>query len=99
MISLIGNGTILVMIVLAVVGLAAGHLLGGPDLEDRTVLALASSVRHPGIAIAIAHANFPDQKLAPAAVLLYVIVSGIASRPYLSWTGRQRARTPVPPSP
>lgn len=99
MISLIGNGTILVMIVLAVVGLAAGHLLGGPDPEDRTVLALASSVRHPGIAIAIATANFPDQKLAPAAVLLYVLVSGIASRPYLSWIGRHGARTPVPASP
>lgn len=94
MISLIGNGTVLVMIVFAIVGLASGHLLGGPDPADRTVLALASAARHPGIAIAIAQANFPDQKLAPAAILLYLLVSGIASVPYLKWT--ERHRPPVP---
>ncbi|MGZ8398272.1 MAG: bile acid:sodium symporter family protein, partial [Gemmatimonadales bacterium] len=72
MMSLIGNGTILVMVVFALVGLAVGHLLGGPDVEQRTVLALSTATRHPGIAIAIAAVNFPDQRLAPAAILLYL---------------------------
>jgi BASS family bile acid:Na+ symporter len=89
MVSLIGNGTVLAMMVFALVGLAAGHLLGGPDPQNRTVLALSTATRHPGIAIAIAAANFPDQKLAPAAVLLYLFVSAIASKFYLSWAARK----------
>ena len=95
MISLVGNGTLLAMVVFVLVGLAAGHLLGGPHPDDRTVLAISSATRHPAIAIAIAQANFPDQKLAPAAVLLYVLVSVIAAVPYLKWTKRQQARTPA----
>ena len=91
MISLIGNGTVLAMIVLAVIAIAVGHALGGPAPGDRTTLALASASRHPAIAIAIASANFPDQKLAPAAVVLYLIVSGLASAPYLKLVGRRRA--------
>ena len=96
MISLVGNGTLLVMALLALVGLAAGHVLGGPDPEDRTVLALSTATRHPAIAIAIAQANFPDQKLAPAAVLLYVLVSVVAAMPYLKWAKRRYPAVPVP---
>jgi bile acid:Na+ symporter, BASS family len=95
MMSLIGNGTILAMVAFVAVGLVAGHWLGGPDPGDRTVLALSSATRHPGIAIAIAHANFPDQKLAPAAILLYLLVSIIAAKPYLVWTKRRR-QVPIP---
>jgi BASS family bile acid:Na+ symporter len=89
MVSLIGNGTILVMVFFALVGFASGHLLGGPDPDDRTVLALSTATRHPGIAIAIVLANYPDQKLAPAAAILYVLVSAIASKPYLAWAARK----------
>ena len=85
MISLIGNGTILAMIVLAILAMAAGHLLGGPEPENRVTLALASAGRHPAIALAIARANFPDEKLASAAVLLYLLVCGLATAPYLKW--------------
>jgi bile acid:Na+ symporter, BASS family len=95
MMSLIGNGTIIAMVVFALVGLAAGHLLGGPDPENRTVLALSTATRHPGIAIAIAATNFPDQKAAPAAVLLYLIVSALAAKPYLAWVKRRR-EVPIP---
>ena len=45
------------------------------------------------IAIAIAQANFPDQKLAPAGILLYVLVSVIAAAPYLRARRRQEAET------
>ena len=90
MMSLIGNGTIVAMLVFALVALATGHLLGGPIPQDRTVLALSTATRHPGIAIAIASANFPDQKLAPAAVLLYLLVSAIAAKFYLVWAARKQ---------
>ena len=86
--TLIGNGTLLALVAFVVLGLAIGHLLGGEDISDRTVLALSTATRHPGVAIAIAHANFPQQKLALPAVVLYLLVSVIVSLPYLSWTKR-----------
>lgn len=91
--SLVGNGTVVAIAAFVLVGLAAGHLLGGPDPEDRTVQALSTASRHPGIALAIASANFPEQKLTPAAILLYLIVSAIISIPYLDWRKRRHVET------
>jgi bile acid:Na+ symporter, BASS family len=89
--SLIGDGTILSLAVFAAAGFIIGHLLGGPEAENRPVLALATASRHPAMGLAIAHANFPEQRLAGAAVFFYVILSGILSALYLSWVKRQRA--------
>jgi BASS family bile acid:Na+ symporter len=75
--SLIGNGTILSLAAFAMLGLGTGYLFGGPEPENRRVLALATSARHPAIAVAIAQANFPNQKLVVPAIVLYLIVSGI----------------------
>lgn len=91
--SLIGNGTLITIVAFVLVGLAAGHLLGGPAPEDRTVQALSTAFRHPGVAMAIAGANFPDQKLTPAATLLYLIVSAIVSIPYVTWRKRRHVGT------
>jgi BASS family bile acid:Na+ symporter len=90
MVSLVGNGTIVAIVAFILAGLATGHLLGGPNPDDCTVLALSTASRHPGVALAIASANFPGQKLVPAAVLLYLIVSAIVSIPYVTWRRRQR---------
>ncbi len=68
---LLGQGTLAAIIVFILLALASGHLLGGPTADNRTVLAMMSSSRHPGVALAIAGANFPSQKLviaAPAAL-------------------------------
>jgi BASS family bile acid:Na+ symporter len=89
--SLIGNGTIVAIVTFTIIALAAGHLLGGPDPDGRTVLALSTASRHPGIALAIAHASFPGNKHVLGAVLLYLIVSAIASIPYMNWRKRHRA--------
>jgi BASS family bile acid:Na+ symporter len=86
--SLIGNGSILAFAAFIVAGLAAGHLIGGPKQDERAVLAVASASRHPGLAIAIAHASFPDQRLAAPAVLLYLLVSAVVTLPYTKWSGR-----------
>jgi BASS family bile acid:Na+ symporter len=90
-VSLIGNGTMVAFAAFIVAGLATGYLLGGPAFDHRTVLALASSSRHPGIALAIANANFPQQKLAAAAVALYLIVNLIIGIPYGRWSRHRRA--------
>ena len=52
--ALMGNGTLIALIAFAIVGLAVGHLFGGPGLEERITLALSTASRHPGLALAIA---------------------------------------------
>jgi len=90
-VSLIGNGTILAIVAVVVAGLVAGQVLGGPDPDDRTALAIASSMRHPGVALAIAKVNFPDEKLVFAAVLLFAVVNAVVTIPYASWSKRRHA--------
>ncbi len=84
MISLIGNGTLRAIGAFIVVGLAVGHWMGRPDPGDQTTLALATASRHPGLAVAIAAANFPAQiRPIAAAVLLYFLVRMVVVIPYI----------------
>lgn len=89
MASLIGNGTLMAFMAFVLVGLVVGDRLGGPDPENRTVLALFTASRHPGVALAIAAANFPEEKLEGAAVILYLLVGLVASGIYLVWRRRR----------
>jgi BASS family bile acid:Na+ symporter len=82
--TLIGNGTLVALAAFVLVGAAIGHFLGGPEPENRAALAISTASRHPGIAAAVATANFPDQKLVTAAVLLYLLVNALVLTPYQS---------------
>jgi BASS family bile acid:Na+ symporter len=82
--QLVGNGTLLAMAVVTLICLAVGHMLGGPELRDRATLAMASSVRHPGIAMSIASVSIADPRVS-AAVLLYLLVGLVVSIPYTIW--------------
>ena len=93
--SLLRNNTVITLAAFVIVGLAVGHWLGGPAPENRTSLAIATASRHPGIAIAVAQANFPEQKLAMAAVLLYLLINAFVSIPYFLWTKRQQAKVDI----
>lgn len=81
---LVGDGTLLAITGFIVAGLAVGHFLAGGRGEDRTVLALSTATRHPGVAIAIATANFPDERLIAPAVLLYLVLGAVVSGIYLA---------------
>jgi len=90
--SLFGDGTVVAAIVLSGLGLVVGHLLGGPDPENRTVLALATASRHPGVAlVAGIGATAQAPRLVTAAVLLASVVSMIVSIPYAAWRKRVHA--------
>lgn len=89
-VSLVGNGTVVAIAAFCLIGLITGHLLGGPVPDDRTVLALSTASRHPGVAMAIATANFPEQKLVLAAVLLYFLVNLVVTAIYLTWRRRHQ---------
>lgn len=86
--ALVGDGTVLAMAGVAAVGLAAGHLLGGPSLGDRGALAVTSATRHPGVALLIADANFDDRRVS-AAVLLFLLVGLLTALPYQLWLKRK----------
>ena len=81
----IGDGTLAALSAFVLVGLGVGHLLGGPSSSDRTVLSLSTASRHPGMAAAIATANFPEEKAAFAVLLLYALVGAVLSTLYLRW--------------
>jgi len=101
---LLGDGTLVVIVALLVVAMGVGFALGGPESSDRRVLALSSACRHPGVAAAVAGATFPDQPLAPAAVLLATLIGTVAtlplvrhSRPHASRATSRRATSSPPP--
>jgi bile acid:Na+ symporter, BASS family len=94
--ALFGNGTVAIIAVMAAIGLVVGHVLGGPTAEDRTVLALSTTSRHPAIALAAAVAAGAETKPELAAILLYVIVALLVSIPYVAW--RRRASMAGRPS-
>jgi len=89
-----GDGTVLIIGTMAVIGLAVGHWLGGPDADTRTVLALSTTSRHPAVALAIAAGAGLEARPALAAVLLYVIVAALVSIPYVMWRRRSDAADP-----
>lgn len=89
-VQLAGNGTLLSFALFTGVGLLAGHQLGGPGLERRSALALATACRHPGIALEIAHVTYPDDSTAGTAIVGYVLVSVFCALPYLSWEHRKK---------
>jgi BASS family bile acid:Na+ symporter len=91
----VGGRAFAVMALVTAAALAGGHLLGGPEPEDRTALAIASSLRHPGLALLIARVDFPGEKVG-AVVLAYLVVAGLASIPYTVWQKRLRAAAPRP---
>lgn len=91
MAALVGDGTLVAIAALVAVALAAGHALGGPDADERTTLALASTMRHPGVAAAIAAVNVPDEPRVPAAILLYLLVAVAGTAAYGAWTRRRVA--------
>lgn len=90
--SMFGSGVMIVLTIFSVVGAMVGHLLGGPEPENREVLALATSVRHPGIAITIAAINFPDEKSVPLVVVWHLIIGTVVAIVYKALFARQGAR-------
>ena len=84
--AFIGNGLILLIVAMAVVGLIVGHLLGGPIEADRTALAMATASRHPAVALAVATSGVVAQpKPELAIILLYLVVATLVSIPYQKW--------------
>jgi BASS family bile acid:Na+ symporter len=86
--SALGNGTAVALAAVVVAGLVVGHLMGGPEPEHSTVLALSSASRHPAIALTLASINYPDEQFV-GIILLYLIISAVICIPYVAWQRRR----------
>jgi BASS family bile acid:Na+ symporter len=85
--AVVGEGTLLALAAFVGVGLLVGHVLGGPRRSERTVLALTTSTRHPGVALAVASAiSAEDDKIVLATMFLYMLVCALVSVPYSLWS-------------
>jgi BASS family bile acid:Na+ symporter len=89
--KIVGEGTLLALAAFVGVGLLVGHVLGGPRRSERTVLALTTSSRHPGVAFVVASAiSADDDKVVLATVFLYMLVCVLVSLPYSLWSNVPR---------
>jgi BASS family bile acid:Na+ symporter len=76
MLAVIGEGTVLAILLVIVFGLLLGELLGGPDRGIRDALASATVSRHPAIALLLATGAFPQQQTTViGTVLIYLLAS------------------------
>jgi predicted Na+-dependent transporter len=73
--------------ILTLATLAVGHMLGGPDENNRSVLATACATRHLAVAMLVA-ASVPGPRTA-VLVASYMITSAVISIVYMKW--RQRS--------
>jgi BASS family bile acid:Na+ symporter len=90
MVAAAGQGTLVAIVALVLFGLAAGHMLGGPNEGNRSALAVATAGRHPGVAIALGVAVRPEARAeVVAVVLLYLLASILLTIPYLKWRERR----------
>ena len=84
---LIGSGTLLAILLFLSIGLAVGHVLGGPEPDHSMVLALSTACRHPAIALSIASVNYPEEQFAPI-ILIYLLLGVVVGIPYAVWNRR-----------
>jgi BASS family bile acid:Na+ symporter len=61
-----------------------GHLAGGPDPRDRTTVGIAALFGNPAVALAVAEANRPEIRLAPA-LAAYVLLRVLATLAFTRW--------------
>ena len=79
----------------AVVGsLVIGHLLGGPDRRSRGVVAAASVMRFPALALVLALATPAGKRLLPV-VLAYVVLALVSLTVYGAIMSRWQRRKPI----
>jgi len=89
MLGLIGDGTLLAIVVTVAAGIAAGYWLGRPNPANSDALAMAAGTRHPGIAALIVHANFNDPRVM-LTVLLFLLTGIVMTMAFLLWQFRRQ---------
>jgi|SRR5262245_2059059 len=83
-----GNFTFVTIVAYCAIGILVGHVLGGPQREDRAVLGPATASRHPAVALAVVHNT--NELLLPVLgiVLVALIVGAVAGAVYTKMLAR-----------
>lgn len=81
----LATGAIIIMVTIS---LAIGYILGGPSLEQRSVLAIASIARNVGLALFIASRWDNGQNIIPT-LLTYLILGALLGVAYSIWSKRR----------
>lgn len=93
--------SLIVLGLLTALSLAIGHLMGGPDEENRTALAISCATRHLGVAVLVA-AAVPGERTS-VLVVAYLVASILVSIPYIHWRKKYHiaviAETATPEAP
>ena len=90
--AVLSGRTLFYIAVFIAVGVAVGQLFGGADRDERTVLGLATALRHPGVALAMAEPSFDELSLVPGVVVLVILLGAVMIAPYLWWHRTRRLR-------
>jgi BASS family bile acid:Na+ symporter len=90
--SATGHWTVIAIVAFVLLGLLVGHVMGGPEPEHASVLALSAASRHPAIALAVASTNYPSEHFAPT-LILYLLLCTAIVLPYVKWQSQRASRT------
>lgn len=86
----LGVVTIATFAALSVGAVLIGHLAGGREASDRSLVGVLAGVRHPGLALLIARYNFDGGLVLPA-VVMSLLIGLTVTLAYAIWR-RQRRR-------
>jgi len=78
------------ILIMIIISLTIGHILGGPDEEQRSILAISSIARNVGLALFISVLN-DVQKIVIPTLLAYSILGALLGIPYSIWCKRKLA--------
>jgi BASS family bile acid:Na+ symporter len=81
----------LAIAIVTLLALGVGHLMGGPEPATRTVIAICTAARNPGLALLVATLNAAPPAV-HATVLAYLVVSGLTLLLYAFWRSRLAVR-------
>jgi BASS family bile acid:Na+ symporter len=79
------------MVVMTAAALAIGYALGGGSQSERLTTALVTSMRNPGLAMLFAVTHGAAIEGVKVAIVTYVLVTILASIPFLRWARRASA--------
>jgi BASS family bile acid:Na+ symporter len=94
--SVYGSHGMLAMLVISILAVASGWLLGGPEVEYRRTLAIATALRNVGTCAVIATASFPGT-LVSAAVMTYLLIQFVVTIIFRIYFHRSAALAPEAP--
>ncbi len=84
--------TAVAAVLTTLLALAVGHVLGAPDGDTRTAVAVSSALRNPGLALLVAASNHVPGEVT-STILAYALCTAVIVTLYVVW--RRRSQTPA----